>query len=197
MAGGLASGSLVKLMYEGRLDDLGSLDGGSSSWWRRRHRHGVALRLSLSSSMAVIVSHGLRGTIRISVGTLGGGSRSRGVGGSGNLHGIALWRARHLDCRGEDGHGARRHRVVLPMALAQGHPVWASLHHLSHLRSQRGKAVSMGPRTWLTGAGDDGGIGNLAVAVEVAVGHSQATRGLRTASGCVEGGGWRAASRRA
>lgn len=146
--GGSASGLLVKLMYKGRLDDLGSLDSGGSSRWRRGHRHGIALRLSLSSSMVVIVSHEFRGTIRISVGTLGGRRRSRGVGGSGYLHGIVLWRARHLNGRGEDGHGARGHRVIFPMALAQGHPVWASLHYLSHLRSQRGKTVSMGPRTW-------------------------------------------------
>lgn len=139
------SGSLVKLVYECSLDDLGTLNRRGGRWGRRRHCHGAVMRIMRVRPGIVVGSHGFGSAIGVSIGAFGCGWGSRGVGRSGYFHGVALWRARHLDSRGEDGHGARSHWIILAVAVVQGRPVGASLHYLSHLQSQRGKTVSVDP----------------------------------------------------
>lgn len=88
----------------------------------------------------VVTPRRVLNTIRVSIGGLGSGRGSRGIGGVGHVHGVVFWRAGHLDSRGEDGYGARPQWVVSGMALTQGHRMWASLHHLGHLDGVRSES---------------------------------------------------------
>lgn len=79
-------------------------------------------------------------TVRVSIGGLGRGGGSRRIGGGCDVHGVVFWRAGHLNRRSEDGYGARGQWVVSGVALAQGHRMWAALHHLGHLDRVRSES---------------------------------------------------------
>jgi len=102
-------GSLVQLVDESRLDDLGLVHGGGGGGGRRHGRGWLLLLLRLGDAVQELgVSVGL------AVGALARRLGRRRARGGGDLHGLAGRRGRHLDGRRADdgdGDGSRSHWV--------------------------------------------------------------------------------------